>query len=158
MTVPYRRSRLLFGGLVALLAMGGLSMAPAHAQNNGFLYTAHVVRESWAANNRDVIVRYLRAQQRTLDALHDPVRTKEARDAVRAGYFPKIDQALWEYVWENNIAAFPRTGEMTAQQMEQAAKLVNEFQSDPVTQAVIDASWTNSYAAEAVKQLAAGGK
>ncbi|MGH8431976.1 MAG: hypothetical protein ACREUF_16395, partial [Solimonas sp.] len=122
------------------------------------LYTAHVVRESWAAANRDAVVRYLRAQQRALDALHDPVRTKQARDAVRAAYFSKIDPALWEYVWENNIAAFPKTGEMTAQQLAQAAKLINEFQSEPITQAVIDASWTNTYAAEAVKQLAAGGK
>jgi NitT/TauT family transport system substrate-binding protein len=122
----------------------------------GFLYTAHVVRASWAPAHRDIIVRYLRAQQRGLDALHDPVQTKVARDKVRAAYFSKIDPALWEYVWDNNISAFPKTGEMTGQQMEQAAKLVNEFQNDPVPQSVVDKSWTNDYAAEAVKQLAAG--
>lgn len=123
----------------------------------GFLYTAHVVREPWASANRNIVVRYLRAQQRALNALHDPQQTLAARDAVHAAYFAKIDPALWAFVWDNNIAAFPKTGEMTARQLQQAAGLVNEFQSEPITQAVIDRSWTNDYAAEAVRQLAASG-
>lgn len=123
----------------------------------GFLYTGHVARESWAAANKDVVVRFLRAQQRTLNALHDPQQTKAARDALHAAYFSKLDPALWAFVWDSNIAAFPKTVEVTTQQMEQAAKLVNEFQPEPITQAVIDKSWINTYAAEAVKQLTASG-
>lgn len=125
----------------------------------GFLYTAYVTRESWVKSHEDVLVRFLRSQQRALDALHDPVQTKKARDAVHAAYFSTLDPAFWAFVWDSNISAFPKTVEVTAKQMRQAADLVNQFQPDPVSQAVVDASWTNTYAQRAVQQLkSAGGR
>ncbi|WP_180375684.1 ABC transporter substrate-binding protein [Mesorhizobium sp. 8] len=115
----------------------------------GFLYTAYVSREEWLKSNPDVAVRFLRAQQRALNVLHDPEQTIKARDAVHAAYFSKLDPALWTYVWDNSIGAFPATVEVNAGQMKQAADLVNAFQPEPLPSAVVDASWTDDFAKQA---------
>lgn len=131
-----------------------LNMSKGEARPlQGFLYTAYVARDQWLTAKPDVAVRFLRSQQRALNVLHDPGQSKKARDAVHAAYFAKLDPDLWAYVWENNITAFPRTVEMTARQMQQAADLVNAFQPDPVPPSVVDASWTNDLAKQAVAGL-----
>ena len=53
---------------------------------DGFVYIGVIVRESWVQKNQDLAVRFLRAQQRGLEAVHDPRRTEKARDAVKAKY------------------------------------------------------------------------
>ncbi|TDP62054.1 ABC transporter substrate-binding protein [Roseateles toxinivorans] len=125
----------------------------------GFLYTAYVARESWIKSHEDVLVRFLRSQQRALNALHDPVQTKKARDALHAAYFSTLEPAFWNFVWDSNISAFPKTVEVTAKQMKQAVALIEEFQTERIPASAVDASWTNTYAQRAAQQLAApGGK
>ncbi|MGD9945566.1 MAG: ABC transporter substrate-binding protein [Burkholderiaceae bacterium] len=123
----------------------------------GFLYTAFVGRESWIKSNGDLLVRFLRAQQRALNALHDPVQSVKARDALHAAYFSKLEPEFWAFVWDSNLAAFPKSVEMNEHQLRQAAELVSMFQTEPVPPALVQASWTNTYAQRAAAELAKAG-
>lgn len=120
---------------------------------DGFLFIGVVVRESWAKQNPDVMVRYLRAQQRALDTIHDAKLTGVARDAVWKKYHPKVEPSFFSYVWNETVPAYPKTVVVDAEQMRRIAGFVNEFEKQPLDPAVVERGWTDQYAKSAVATL-----
>lgn len=123
-------------------------------QLEGFVYIGLVVRKSWVQANPDLTVRFLKAQQRALDAIHNPQLSSKARDLIAAKYSEKTDKALFDEVWKTAIPSFPRTVELDRKMMERIVNFVNEYQSgDPLDNKVLDTGWTNDYSAKALAAL-----
>jgi NitT/TauT family transport system substrate-binding protein len=120
----------------------------------GFVYIGLVVRKSWVEANPDLTVRFLKAQQRALDAIHNPELTNKARDLIAAKYSEKTDKALFDEVWKTAIPSFPKTVEVNRAMMERIVNFVNEYQSgDPLNASVLNTGWTNDYSAKALAAL-----
>ena len=123
-------------------------------QLEGFVYIGLVVRKSWVEANPDLSVRFLKAQQRALDAIHNPELTNKARDLIAAKYSEKTDKALFDEVWKTAIPSFPKTVEVNRAMMERIVNFVNEYQSgDPLNASVLNTGWTNDYSAKALAAL-----
>lgn len=97
----------------------------------GFLYIGFVARDSWLKKNPDLVRRMLKAVQKALDDLRDPVRTTKARDAIHAKYHPKVDKAFFDTLWANTIPAWPRTVAVTPEMAGRVIEFLNEFSSTP---------------------------
>jgi NitT/TauT family transport system substrate-binding protein len=99
-------------------------------------------------------VRFLKAQQRALDAIHNPELTNKARDLIAAKYSEKTDKALFDEVWKTAIPSFPKTVEVNRAMMERIVNFVNEYQSgEPLNASVLNTGWTNDYSAKALAAL-----
>lgn len=122
-------------------------------QLDGFLYIGLVARESWVKQHPDVTVRFLRAQQQALDAIHDPKLTIQARDAVWKKYHSKVDKALFDYVWAETEPAFPKSVVVDEAAIRRVVDFVNEFERQPLDPAAVKAGWTDEYARKAVATL-----
>lgn len=122
-------------------------------QLDGFLFIGVVVRESWAKQNPDVMVRYLRAQQRALNAIHDPNLTTVARDAVWKKYHSKVEQSFFNYVWNETVPAYPNSVAVNADQMRRVVEFVNEFEKQPLDPDFVEKGWTDQYAKSAIATL-----
>jgi NitT/TauT family transport system substrate-binding protein len=120
---------------------------------DGFVYIGLVVRKSWVEANPDLTVRFLRAEQRALDAMRDPVLTVKARDAIWAKYNPKTDKALFDEVWKNSIPLFPKSVVLDSKSMERIIDFVNEFDREPIDRSVLKTVWTHDYADKALASL-----
>jgi NitT/TauT family transport system substrate-binding protein len=83
-----------------------------------------------------------RAFQMTLDAIHDPKRTEEVRDKVRAVYYPTVDPAIFADVWLNVIAQAPKTLQMTDSMFERSIVL-DKIVSPELNSSMINGSFTN---------------
>lgn len=119
-------------------------------QLDGFLYIGLVARESWVKQHPDVTVRFLRAQQQALNAIHDPKLTVEAREAVWKKYHSKVDKIFFDYVWAETEPAFPRTIVVDQAAIKRVVDFVNEFERQPLDPAAVQAGWTDEYAKKAV--------
>lgn len=86
-----------------------------------------------------------RAFQMTLDAIHDPRRTNEVRDKVRAAYYPKVDPVVFADAWLNVIAQAPKTLQMNDQLFERSIVL-DKIVSPELNSSMIKGSYTNSVA------------
>jgi NitT/TauT family transport system substrate-binding protein len=117
---------------------------------NGFIYIGTIVRESWVRRNRDIAVRFLRAQQRAFDTIHDQESTIAARDAVRNGWHQRIDKGLFDQVWSNAQPSYPRSIGLNDRMIDRIVDFVNETQPEPLDRAQTQSAWTNEYAAEAL--------
>jgi NitT/TauT family transport system substrate-binding protein len=122
---------------------------------DGFLYQGVLVREGWAQKNADLTVRFLRAIQRGLNAIHDDQNHTKVRDAIWAKYFKQTDKALYDQIWVNMRPAYPKSVEVNEAQV----KRIGEFLADlnePISAAVLKSGWNNEYAAKATASLRAG--
>ena len=115
---------------------------------DGFLYMSSVARESWLKSNPDVAVRYTRAMQKALDAIHDPALTNKARDAIHAAYHDKTDRELFNTTWAAHVGAFPKNSTITEAMIQQIVSFTKEFET-PIDAAVVQAAWTNKYVEKA---------
>jgi NitT/TauT family transport system substrate-binding protein len=111
----------------------------------GFLYITTMVRESWAKTHEDATIRFLRAIQRTLADIHDPVATIKARDAVKKAYHANIDPEFYAKLWDDTVQAFPRSVGLDAAMVKRVVSFVNEFDAEPLNQTAVDAAWTDRY-------------
>ncbi len=115
---------------------------------DGFFYIGSVATQSWLEKNPEVAVRYSKAMQQALDAIHDPAKTAEARDAIYAVYYKEIDKGLFDSTWADHINAFPKTPEITQSMIDQVVSFSSRFEK-PVDPAVVKASWTNEHVEKA---------
>jgi NitT/TauT family transport system substrate-binding protein len=120
---------------------------------DGFVYIGLVVRKSWVEANPDLTVRFLRAEQRALDAMRDPVLTVKARDAIWSKYSPKTDKALFDEVWKNSVPLFPKSILLDPASMERIVDFVNEFEKEQLDKSVLKTVWTREYADKALATL-----
>lgn len=119
-------------------------------QLDGFVYIGVIARESWLRGNRDIAVRFLRAQQRGMQAVHHPEESLRAREAVWKGWHQRTDRGLFDEVWRNAVPAYPRSVAVEASMIDRIVAFVNETQPQPLDPEATRTAWTNDYAAEAL--------
>jgi NitT/TauT family transport system substrate-binding protein len=119
-------------------------------QLDGFVYIGVIARESWLQRNRDVAIRFLRAQQRAMQAVHHAEEGLRAREAVWNGWHQRTDKALFDEVWRNAIPAYPRSVAVEAPMIDRIVSFVNETQPEPLNTQAVRSAWTNDYAAAAL--------
>jgi NitT/TauT family transport system substrate-binding protein len=117
---------------------------------NGFVYIGVIARESWLVRNRDIAVRFLRAQQRALDTIHHSEGTITAREAVWNGWHQRTEKALFDDVWKNAEPTYPASVALNDGMIDRIVAFVNETQPEPLDRARTQSAWTNEYAAEAL--------
>jgi NitT/TauT family transport system substrate-binding protein len=120
---------------------------------DGFVYIGVIVRESWLQKNQDLAVRFLRAQQRGLEAVHDPSTTEKARAAVKAKYFAESDAAFFNEIWAAAKPSYPKTIELSPEMVERIVNFVNETTPEPLDKKSTESGWTNEYAAKALATM-----
>lgn len=120
---------------------------------DGFLYTAITFREDVLDKAPDVAVRFLRVQQRALDAIRSDATTDQARDAVWKMYWPKVDKALFDEMWLNWKGAWPKTVEIREQSVQQMVDFTNLVDAKKIEPRLAAAAWTNKYAVQAISSL-----
>lgn len=119
-------------------------------QLDGFIYIGVIARESWLKRNREVAVRFLRAQQRGMDAVHHPQDGARAREAVWKGWHQRTDKGLFDDVWQNAVPAYPRSVALDQPAIDRIVAFVNETQPEPLDAVQTRSAWTNEFAAEAL--------
>ena len=112
-----------------------------------------IVRESWLQKNQDLAVRFLRAQQRGLEAVHDPATTEKARAAVKAKYFAESDAAFFDEIWAAAKPSYPKTIALSPEMVERIVNFVNETTPEPLDRRSTESGWTNDYAAKALATM-----
>lgn len=120
---------------------------------DGFFYIGQIARQSWLEEHEDLAVRYLRAIQKALNAMHDPKMTEKARDAVHAAYYEKTGKDLFDYTWEGTLPAFPNSVLISDKMIRTVVDFMNEYDKEPIDPKVVEKAWTNEYAEKAVKSL-----
>jgi len=123
-------------------------------QLDGFVYIGVIARESWLRRNRDIAVRFLRAQQRGMQAVHHPEESLRAREAVWNGWHQRTEKGLFDDVWRNAVPAYPRSVAVEAAMVDRIVAFVNETQPEPLDAQATRSAWTNDYAAEALARRA----
>ena len=123
---------------------------------DGFIYIGIIARQSWLERHHELAIRFLRAEQRGLDAIHDPATTEKARDAVWAKYWPKTDKALFDQVWKNAEPSYPRTVALNKAMIDRIVDFVNLTQTEKLDAAMAASAWTNAYSAEALAGMKRG--
>jgi NitT/TauT family transport system substrate-binding protein len=120
---------------------------------DGFIYIGVIARESWLKANPDIAVRFLRAEQRGFDAIHDPATTNKARDAIRAKYQPRIDKTLFDQIWRNAEPSYPKTITVTQAMVDRIVDFVNATLKEPLDPTQARSAWTDEYAARALATM-----
>jgi NitT/TauT family transport system substrate-binding protein len=116
---------------------------------DGFLYIAVNARDSWLTKNTDLAVRYLKAIQRALHAIHDKSETATARDAVWKKYHNKIDKTLYDYIWSDSINSSPKSVEINSSMMTRVLDFMNEFEKPKLDTSALSGAWSDDYAKRA---------
>ncbi|GGJ05420.1 ABC transporter substrate-binding protein [Neoroseomonas lacus] len=121
-------------------------------QLDGFVYIGVIARESWLTRNREVAIRFLRAQQRAMTAVHNAEEGMRAREAVWNGWHSRTDKGLFDEVWRNAIPAYPHSVAVEPAMIDRIVAFVNETQPEPLDAQATRSAWTNDYAAAALQQ------
>lgn len=111
----------------------------------GFLGSSLAVRGDWAKKNEATMVNFARGLQMGFDALFDPSRTEQARDAVRKMVFPDFDIALFDELWQDERKGAPKTGAISRQMVQNLLNFSNKFTKDKMPDSIIDGSFTSEY-------------
>lgn len=120
---------------------------------DGFLYMAMIASEKWVKSKPDVTVRFLRAMQRTLDAMLDPATTSKARDATHAKWHARTEKAFYDEVWAATMPAFPKSILIAPEMAGRVEAFINEFEKTPLDKAKIAGAFQPEYAEKALASL-----
>lgn len=118
----------------------------------GYLGAALSARASWVRQNEALTVNFLKGLQMGFDVLMDPVRTTQARDAVRAAVFKDIDPEMFAELWAGAQAGAPRNSMITPQQIQVFIDVNNRFTKDKLELAAVQKTYTNEYVERALKK------
>jgi NitT/TauT family transport system substrate-binding protein len=118
----------------------------------GYLYTGGLVMESWAKAHSDLVVRFLKAQEKVLAAIADPAQTNIVRDKIYDKYYRSTDKdkPLYDAVWADSIPAYPKTVMFDAAAIQRVVDFTNTFAKKKIDAAMVAKSWTDEYAKKAV--------
>jgi NitT/TauT family transport system substrate-binding protein len=101
------------------------------------------------ATETNLAVRYLKAIQRALHAIHDKSETATARDAVWKKYHNKIDKTLYDYIWSDSINSSPKSVEINSSMMTRVLDFMNEFEKPKLDTSALSGAWSDDYAKRA---------
>ena len=133
-----------FGGLVAVNNyVGDVPLL------KGYFGATIAARSDWLLKNADLVTRFMKAVTMAMEAMHDPSRTGQARDAVRKARLEQTDSAFFAELWVDAVAATPKTPDITKPMMEAIMDFNNKYTKDKLDEATIQAVYTNVYAEKA---------
>jgi ABC-type nitrate/sulfonate/bicarbonate transport system substrate-binding protein len=93
-----------------------------------YLYTVTAARRSWAAANKDTVVRYVSAVSEAFKFIRDPARRGEVLKTIvdTTGFAPANAQLTLALYLEPDRGVLPKLGEINIKGMEQAITLMGE--------------------------------
>jgi ABC-type nitrate/sulfonate/bicarbonate transport system substrate-binding protein len=93
-----------------------------------YLYTVTVARRSWAAANKDTVVRYVRALASAFKFIRDPARRAEVLKTIvdTTGFSQANAELTLALYFEPDRRVLPKAGEISISGMEQAIALMGE--------------------------------
>lgn len=137
-----------FGGMLMFNALGG-EVASLH----GYLGSGMAAQGAWLKKNSATMTKFVRAMQMSLDIMHDPARTAEAREAVRKFRYPQIDAEFFAFMWTDLIASAPKTPEVTRDKVQMLIDFNNRFAKDKLPPTAGDGAYTNEFVEAALKEM-----
>jgi ABC-type nitrate/sulfonate/bicarbonate transport system substrate-binding protein len=93
-----------------------------------YLYTVTAVRRSWAAANKDTVVRYVRALSSAFKFIRDPAKRTDVLKTIveTTGFAGANAQLTLALYFEPDRSVFPKLGEINLKGMEQVIALMGE--------------------------------
>jgi ABC-type nitrate/sulfonate/bicarbonate transport system substrate-binding protein len=93
-----------------------------------YLYTVTAARRSWAAANKDTVVRYVRALSSAFKFIRDPARRGEVLKTIvdTTGFSQANAELTLALYFEPDRRVLPKAGEISISGMEQAIALMGE--------------------------------
>ena len=93
-----------------------------------YLYTVTAARRSWAAANKDTVVRYVRALSAAFKFIRDPARRGEVLKTIvdTTGFSQANAELTLALYFEPDRRVLPKAGEISINGMEQAIALMGE--------------------------------
>ena len=116
---------------------------------DGYFYIGMIARDDWVASNPEDAAKVVAGLRMAMEAIHDPARNAEVADAVYNKYYPDMDRALFNRVWEDQTNSVPTSLDMSDEMLKRVISFYNTFSdnkideaqiSDVVTRQVIDAA------------------
>lgn len=120
---------------------------------NGYFGSGVAASRAWLMKNPALAARFIAAMQMGFDALHDPARTNQARDAVRQAKFPQMNQGLFAVLWEDQVKGSPKGPDISREMVQRVIDFNNRFTKDKMEYSQIDGSFTNEYLERARREL-----
>jgi ABC-type nitrate/sulfonate/bicarbonate transport system substrate-binding protein len=93
-----------------------------------YLYTVTAARRSWAAANKDTVVRYVRALSSAFKFIRDPTKRRDVLKTIveTTGFSEANAQLTLALYFEPDRGVLPKLGEINVKGMEQAIALMGE--------------------------------
>lgn len=136
-----------FGGIMLLnLGIGEID------EFNGYFGSSIAASGAWLKKNPDQAARVVKALQMAFDAMHDPARTNQARDATNKARFPDIDPDLWKELWVDQVKGAPKSPEITPDMMRHVLEFSNQFSKDKIDTSQVAIFYSN----EPLERMRAG--
>jgi NitT/TauT family transport system substrate-binding protein len=120
---------------------------------DGIPYIGLVVRESWIKANPELAARFLRAEQRAMNTIHDAAGSKAAGDAIHKRFFQTTDKEFFDWAWQRSLSSIPKSLILNAADMDRIVEIVNEFEREPLDKSVVAKGWTNEYSEKALASM-----
>ncbi len=117
---------------------------------DGYLYITLNARESWLQEDPERSASVVRAIHAATQAMHDPARTLEVRDAVYAGYFEQFDKELFDAAWTRVVPAYPQSPDVSRAQLVRVIEFLNKFSDRQFEPELADRSFTNEHVERAL--------
>ncbi len=112
-----------------------------------FLFVGLIARESWLAANPQTASKVVRAIDRALAAIHDPVTADTVRDSFHAAHHAKFDKALFDEIWAATLQAWPKTVAVTPANARKVIAFLNEFGGTDFSQDLVQTGFDYRVAA-----------
>jgi chorismate mutase len=118
----------------------------------GAVATAYV---PWLKKNETAVIKFVKGVQMAAEAIRDPARTNQVRDAVRKTVYPDLNEALFASLWEEAVRGVleksPQVPEILRAKMKQVFDFNNSFAKpgEQIDDSMVDPSFTNEYVIKA---------
>ncbi len=120
---------------------------------DGYFQSGFAAQRDWLTKNRVAAVKLTKGVQMGIDTLRDTVRTVKARELIQKQYYSKLDPAVFDQAWNDQIAALPKSVELTRKMIEDIINFGNQFAKGKMDLAMAESAYTNDIAAQALKEL-----
>lgn len=112
---------------------------------NGYFGSGISGKRDWLQKNSATVVRFMKALQMAVDAMHDPARTNQVRDMVKAFRFADTNTELYNSMWIDVVKATPAKLDVTRPMVQQLIDVNNATFKDKLESSLIDGSFDNQY-------------
>lgn len=116
---------------------------------NGVLGSTLLARTEWLKANEAVAVKFLQGMQMGLDTMKDPALTNQARDTVRAKFFPQVEAELFAGIWKDQADGAPKTLDISADMVQTLVNFNNRVAKEKLDPSLKDSVQTNEYVMKA---------